>query len=283
MAKQERRFFDKGAKVWIHHYENLHNIAHWHFENELVVCQAGTAEVMLDGCFYTLHKGDCAFFCRESIHNITGAPRSRVAVAQFDDILRPVSYLKKPIFTDQYDAGIRMNELHREYQKKSPFYVEKMNTIIVSLIVDIFRGEALELGDYRTQPTIARYKQLLEMMEQHYDEFEFHKAALFMNMSEAYFSRYFKRMTGLTFSQYMNVLRTDRAIELLSQKLDINMDNLMAECGFNTLRSFNRVFKNITGYAPKQLPFGFSLNRRILLSEETLFNPTLDTSIILKE
>ena len=49
MAKQERRLFDGDAQVWVQSYKNLHNVAHWHFENELAVCQRGSAEVMLDG------------------------------------------------------------------------------------------------------------------------------------------------------------------------------------------------------------------------------------------
>lgn len=90
-------------------------------------------------------------------------------------------------------------------------------------------------------------------------------------------------MTGLTFSRYMNVLRVDRAIELLGQLEDITMADLMARCGFNTLRNFNRVFKEITGYPPKHLPANFSLNRRAFVNEETGFDPTLDTSIVLGE
>lgn len=81
MAKQERRIFDKDVQVWVHRYENLRNMAHWHFENELVVCQEGAAEIMLDGIFYTLHQGDCAFFCGERVHNIRGTVDSRIAVA----------------------------------------------------------------------------------------------------------------------------------------------------------------------------------------------------------
>ena len=59
MAKQERRIFDKDVQVWVHRYENLRNMAHWHFENELVVCQEGAAEIMLDGIFYTYERAEC--------------------------------------------------------------------------------------------------------------------------------------------------------------------------------------------------------------------------------
>ena len=41
MIQQEKRAFDAGAKVWVQRYENLRNLAHWHFEDELVVCQGG--------------------------------------------------------------------------------------------------------------------------------------------------------------------------------------------------------------------------------------------------
>lgn len=98
MAKQERRIFDKDVQVWVHRYENLRNMAHWHFENELVVCQEGAAEIMLDGIFYTLHQGDCAFFCGERVHNIRGTVDSRIAVAQFGNLLHSPCYLKKAHF-----------------------------------------------------------------------------------------------------------------------------------------------------------------------------------------
>ena len=61
------------------------------------------------------------------------------------------------------------------------------------------------------------------------------------------------------------------------------MADLMARCGFNTLRNFNRVFKEVTGYPPKHLPTNFSLNRRAFVNEETGFDPTLDASIVLGE
>lgn len=92
-----------------------------------------------------------------------------------------------------------MNELNAEYQKKQLFYAEKMNALITSLLSDIFRGEELAIDARTAQPTHTHYKQLLVLLDQHCDEYSFEDAASFMNMSEAYFSRYFKRMTGLTF------------------------------------------------------------------------------------
>ncbi|MBQ2028424.1 MAG: AraC family transcriptional regulator, partial [Clostridia bacterium] len=51
------------------------------------------------------------------------------------------------------------------------------------------------------------------------------------------------------------------------------MADVMSQCGFNTLRNFNRVFKEITGMAPSQMPDGFVLDVRSLATEETSFDP----------
>lgn len=281
MIKQEKRAFDAGAKVWVQRYENLRNLAHWHFEDELVVCQAGEVRLMLDGSFYDLKEGDCAFISRESVHSIASAPSSRAAVAQFAGLFDAPLRLHAPVFADRYHAGARLDELDRESRGKQPFYTEKMNALITLLMADIFRGEPLVEQGEGAQPTLARYKQLLILLEQHGGEGSFEEAAEFMHMSPAYFSRYFKKMTGLTFSSYLNVLRVDRAVELLASGEDITMADLMARCGFNTLRNFNRVFKAVTGYTPTSLPAGFSLDRRVLLSQGSTFDPTLDTSVVL--
>ena len=94
MAKQERRVFDKGSKVWVQRYRNLHNLAHWHFENELAVCREGTAQIMLDGRLYPLRAGECAYLCSESVHSISGAEGSRITVAQFVELFSQACYLK---------------------------------------------------------------------------------------------------------------------------------------------------------------------------------------------
>ena len=126
MIQQEKRAFDAGAKVWVQRYENLRNLAHWHFEDELVVCQGGEVRLMLNGGFYDLAKGDCAFVSRESVHSIAGAPGSRAAVAQFGTLFDAPLRLRAPVFADRYRAGERLDELDRECREKRPFYAEKM-------------------------------------------------------------------------------------------------------------------------------------------------------------
>lgn len=66
-----------------------------------------------------------------------------------------------------------------------------------------------------------------------------------------YFSRLFHQLFNMNFRQYLNLYRIDRACALLRvpQK---DISDIALECGFQTLRSFNRAFKAVTGQTPSQ-------------------------------
>ncbi len=72
-----------------------------------------------------------------------------------------------------------------------------------------------------------------------------------MDMSESQFSRYFKKATGNTFTDFVNRLRINRACQLLMET-----DQLVAaicyEVGFNNVANFNRRFMDIKGMTPTE-------------------------------
>lgn len=65
--------------------------------------------------------------------------------------------------------------------------------MIEELMTDIFRSEPLIANDQQPSEVTARYKQLLDRIDHEFYSITFYDAALFMNVSESYFSRYFKR------------------------------------------------------------------------------------------
>lgn len=282
LARFERRVFDKGCYVWLGKYRGLHNVPHWHYENELAACSEGSAIVMLDGRQYTLKSGMCILIRGESIHSITGNSDSHIIVAQFDQSLcsfASSNWPAQPLFNDFYNSYNRMDNMHKERKEKKSFYSEKINVVMSQLIIDIFRNMPLMSIEVSESKTMKRYNDLLKAIDHSYSDISFSDAAAFMNMSEAYFSRFFKRNSGMTFSRYLNIIRIGKAIEILYKNPTITMATLMAECGFNTLRNFNRVFKEITGYSPSCIPPGFILDYRSLATYEEAFDPTMEDSI----
>ncbi len=282
-AKYEYRIYDYGVPIWIGKYRNLRNLPHWHLEHEIIVCRDGQATVTVDGQHLTLGPGSCVFCCGGSVHYIDADPNCLLTIALFDpEFVKSFAdkqILKNPLYPDRYHTGARLLEIENEIAKQSSFYVEKSKTLLINLLIDIFRGEELAPGRVQNSPTLERYKALLEKLDEEYRDITFQQAADFMNMSAAYFSRFFKQMVGRTFSQHLNLIRIDYALKLLSEQPDISMRTLMCECGFNTLRNFNRVFKDVTGYSPRNLPPDYSLDLRSMSTKDTMFNPTLECSI----
>lgn len=284
IAKFERRHFSDSCHVWVGKYRGLNNVPHWHLENELIVCGGGSASVSLDDETCSIGAGECIFCEGETVHHIVSGPDSYLLVAQYDASLSPGTAQVRPLyarFPDSCGAFERMNRIYREEQDEKPFYAEKMNADMAGLIVDLLRAQEVTQVHSKKVRFLDRYKNLLVMIEQSCDEITFHDAAAYMNMSEAYFSRFFKRTSGMTFSEYLNAARIARAVEILAAEPDITMTALMARSGFNTLRNFNRVFKEVTGYAPSRLPENYVLHFRSL-TEQEFFDPTLGESELLR-
>ena len=203
-------------------------------------------------------------FDEKLVHGITSAHR-----------------LALPVFADKYGVAARLSAMLDNLSRRPPFFAESTEAQTVLLVVDIFSGEPLDSADFKVSAAMTRYKQLLNTIDRDYEFISFSDAAKFMNFSEAYFSNYFKHQSGMTFTQYLNVVKIEKAVGLLASEHNMKMTDVMSRCGFNTIRSFNRTFKEITSYSPKQIPPGYALNTRSVQTVQDTFNPTLDVSVLL--
>jgi AraC-like DNA-binding protein len=67
-----------------------------------------------------------------------------------------------------------------------------------------------------------------------------------VSMTVPAFCRYFKKVTGKTFTKFVNEYRVVHATKLLSES-QISITDVCYECGFNNFSHFNKVFKEFTG------------------------------------
>ena len=86
--------------------------------------------------------------------------------------------------------------------------------------------------------------------EQYARKIEIPEVAALANLTEAAFCRYFKRMTRLTFTQFLNQYRVNQAQKLLL--LDNTITEACFACGFESLSYFNKIFRRVTGENPLQ-------------------------------
>lgn len=166
--------------------------------------------------------------------------------------------------------------------RKERFYDEISNAMMQQLIAEIFSVLEIRSSPVLISAATEQYKKLLYDIDENAETYSFSRAVEYMNMSEAYFSRFFKRISGMTFSMYLNHIRVNRAIDLI-KNTDLSMTEIAMNCGFETIRNFNRVFRQITGYAPRELPDGYVLNLRSNSGNATNFDPTIKTSELMYE
>ncbi|MFM2058478.1 MAG: hypothetical protein RLY71_2863 [Pseudomonadota bacterium] len=72
-----------------------------------------------------------------------------------------------------------------------------------------------------------------------------------LNMSESRFSRFFRRATGNTFTDFVNRVRINRACQLLMES-DRLITHICFDVGFNNVANFNRRFLEIKGLTPSE-------------------------------
>ena len=287
LAKFEKRAYAGNEHVWVGKYRNLHNISHWHMEHELIACREGSAQVMLDDTMFNITQQQCIFCHSGRVHYISASPDSLLLVCLFDEKLYdPITSpfaLENPVFEDRYGILPKLSEIRHELQNQPIFFECRTEAMIGEILVDVFRGEPLRKAQWQFSDVITRYKQLLNHIDLEYEHITYQNAVQFMNMSDAYFSRYFKRQAGMTFSQYLNVVRIEKAVQLLNSAPTMKITDVMLRCGFNTIRSFNRVFREVTGFTPTTLPPGYVLNTRSVPTIQGSFDPTLSDAELLNE
>lgn len=96
-------------------------------------------------------------------------------------------------------------------------------------------------------PSIVKARALIA--ERHADELSLTEVARAVNMSAFYFCKSFKKVTGMTFTDYLARVRVEKVKSLL-----VNPNTRVSEAayaaGFQSLSQFNRVFRRIAGESP---------------------------------
>ena len=285
IAKREVWKYSAKTDVWIGKYLNSRNLPHWHLDCELLALEKGRLDVVCENKTYTLEPGDAFFVDSEQVHYMQAK--------QADTVLRVIIFnygIVQKLFGDKVlvchqlntdlCADVLYDELKRELVYKKPYYDEAAKNLIVRFFIETLRNSRTEQKKEKT--TTGQLKALLDKIENEFDTVTFSDAYKFMAMDEAYFCRYFKKATGMTFSQYLNHRKIDNAVKLMKQRQNLPITDVAFACGFGSIRHFNKTFKELTGYAPKALPSNFTLTEYAFHTDNE-FNPTLADCVLLEQ
>ena len=106
-----------------------------------------------------------------------------------------------------------------------------------------------EVKNQYTSRDQSRLDRIYSFVDQNYTRrIRIEEIAELSHLSPAAFCRYFKKMTRLTFTQFVNHYRIDKAKKMLLSGESVT--TTCYACGFESLSYFNRAFKQITGRTP---------------------------------
>jgi AraC-like DNA-binding protein len=139
-------------------------------------------------------------------------------------------------------------EIHEQ-----PYFDQFLNVLklfkILSEAPDIkLLHKKLPQNLYNTKDT-NRIQKVYTFIENNFEKkIELEELCALTNLSKAAFCRYFKKMTKLTFTEFLNNYRINEAKMLLMA--GNNVSETCYTCGFESLSYFNRTFKKTVGENP---------------------------------
>ncbi len=231
---------------------------HFHGYVEVLYLKSGSAVCTVDFKEYTMSAGDILFVFPDMVHDVVSAeensenyvlffPKEISVFGEVFDSKVP----SQPLILDGADGEIHtlFENALRVYDDRSNMYArgEALGYILLILAKLLPRLDLLEAS--KTDKTLER--RIIEYCTAHFSEpIKLSDIAHEMGYTSAYFSDVFSKKFRGGFAKFLSALRVEEAKKQLSE--DKSVSDIAFSCGFGSIRTFNRVFKEHTGKTPKE-------------------------------
>jgi AraC-like DNA-binding protein len=271
----EKRVYSNENPVDAYIANDMYFMAHWHVDIELVYVCNGHIRVGINKECRVLKQGEMAICNSKDIHYYDSRDlHSTIIFIIFhpEYISNIVCWPKNfrfftPYFDSAFfsnlDENIRENiknifySIVKEKELKRNFYDLYLKGKILELCALIFRHFPTYTIDSNKEFSRLLYMEAMQdaiqYIENNYmNSITLDDLAKRVNFSPFYFSKLFKKVCGMNFKIYLNSIRSDKAESLIKSSNKAIAD-IAFECGFNSIRAFNRVFKSVKGFTPSSI------------------------------
>lgn len=131
----------------------------------------------------------------------------------------------------------------------------------LSLAKDVRTLSSLALADENVTHESRRMEKIIHYLKHNYQEkITLEEVTEAVSMTVISFSRFIKKRTGKTFTEFLNDIRLSHACRLLIDTQQ-PIAELSYKCGYNNLSYFNRIFKRRYKITPKEFRDAYSGTR----------------------
>ena len=224
--------------------------AHLHSSFELIAVTEGEMLVTVDKMQYTLSPGKALLVFPDQTHALHTPQHSCHILCIF-------SAQRIRAYSNLLQGKLPMTHIFTP----DPFYVKelfalrgnenvlKTKGLLYSLCAEFDAVVTYRDRDNEKEDLLLKIFQFVESNYQ--KDCSLEALAAHTSYHSVYLSRYFKQHTGLPFTDHVSRYRVNEAAYMLTNTNKKILD-LAYECGFESLRSFNRNFKKIMGMTPNE-------------------------------
>jgi AraC-like DNA-binding protein len=234
---------------------------HWHDCFEIVLVSGGSMNVSIDDRVFEASAGDIIMINSGVVHGYLD-PHSETTIKgfQFDITFFDESFIslrdtifQNPILGKKTGEAVCVRlrrllyKMFHEYTEKTIGYQLAVKSGLYELLLMILREMPRQAG-----VSSPKSKQMLALVLKNIGdpEFTLTKAAGTLNLNKFYFSHFFKNITGQSFHSYLVKTRVSFAERYLRES-KMSVTDIAFHSGFNSLQTFNRAFKSLTGFTPR--------------------------------
>jgi AraC-like DNA-binding protein len=248
MLKYEKERSDKHDYLYHQNDENLRFVQHIHKSFEYIYVYEGSLTLILENKEYEINAGQAALILPFQIHSYTTSNYSKSYLCVFS-LTYAMSFYEKyknkkiinPVFDFSDYAYINQdlqNMNSDRYLLKSHFY------LIISKYVNVC--EILDDSNKNNELVIKIVDYINNNLNK---ELSLSIVSDHLGYSYHYLSTIFKSEFKIGFSKLINEYRINNACQLLIET-DKTIYNIATSIGYESLRTFNRAFIDITKTSP---------------------------------
>lgn len=264
------------SQVILNHENSHPDTFHWHSYFEITYVQKGQGNYFVNGQEYEMDEGDIIIFNNVEPHgwNLVGDDMHLLVMifspefvaeklSVFDsEYLKPFvergSNFKNRIGREEpvsHEIRKAIREIYQEWEEQREGYplMIKANILrILTMLIRAYQDESKSDEMLKEKKNaMKRLEQAFSYIDEHYcEKITLEEVAASVYMSSNYFSTYFRKVTSISFSEYVTRLRIRHARELLRDQ-EKSVTEAALECGFNNISNFYRLYKKHVGKPPR--------------------------------